>query len=120
LKPILFILMLTVTLCSQSVTIQYDDGEAPDTQIKLGVDGWFFTTRFTPPQTPVVLEEAQFYLSESNKADGFIFCIFDGSTEMPGMKLIDPVPIRAEQTGWNVIDLQSWNLSVDGDFFFFF
>ena len=110
------ILMLAGALLGQSeLVLQYDSGE-PEKSWTFGLDGWFFTTRFTPPES-VFLEKARFYIADTSNGATFHFSIYRAGEQEPAGMLVNKVPFRTKKLGWNEIDISEYGIQTDDDFY---
>jgi hypothetical protein len=110
------ILLLTMSLFPQSeYVLKYDSGE-PDKSWTFNLDGWFFTTRFTPIE-PVKLAKARFYIADTINGATFNFSIYRAGENEPGGAFLFREPMRVQSIGWNEIDLLDYNFRTDEDFY---
>jgi len=63
-KLFLILFAASVLLAQEEIVLKYDSGQA-DKNYTFGLDGWFFTTRFTPPEQ-VLLAKARFYIADTS------------------------------------------------------
>jgi len=99
---------------SESV-LQYDSGQ-PDQIWTFGLEGWFFTTRFTPPGN-VLIAKARFYIADTTNGATYDFSIYRAGDNEPAGALVNKVPMRVKKLGWNEIDLSAFNIQTAEDFY---
>ena len=110
------VFLLSLDLEAQSeIVLQYDRGET-DGMYTFGLDGWFFTTRFTPP-SEVQLRKARFYIPDTSNGATYHLSIYHDTGGEPAGAIVDKVPMRVKKPGWNEIDLTSFNVVKDQDFY---
>ena len=112
---LLFTLLTAALFARDEFILQYDKGFTGET-LTLNEDGWYFTTRFTPPAN-VLLAKARFYIADTSNGATFDFSIYQGGIAEPAEVLVDKVPMRAKKLGWNEIDLTSYHILRDYDFY---
>mgnify|MGYP006971759267 CR=1 FL=1 len=110
------IVLLATSLFTQSeYVLQYDSGE-PDKSWTFNLDGWFFTTRFTPPE-PVKLVKARFYIADTSNGATYDFSIYRAGDNEPAGALVFKEHLRASSIGWNEIDISRFDVQTDEDFY---
>ena len=110
--------ILTISLLAQEqITLVYDRGET-DGSLTFGLDGWYFTTRFTPPAEALV-EKARFYIADTSNGATYHLSIYHDTDGFPAGAIspVDKLPMRVKRLGWNEIDLTSYNVVKDEDFY---
>jgi len=115
----LYILLINLavgTLYGQTETVlQYDSGQVDKTWT-FGVDGWFFTTRFTPPGD-VLVAKARFYIADTSNGATYDFSIYRAGDNEPAGAWLNKVPMRTKRLGWNEINLTDYDIHVTEDFY---
>ena len=114
-KLFLILFAASVLLAQEEIVLKYDSGQA-DKNYTFGLDGWFFTTRFTPPEQ-VLLAKARFYIADTSNGATFKFSIYQAGDGEPAGVLVDKVPMRVKRLGWNEIDLTTFNIITADDFY---
>ncbi len=105
----------TAAFAQSEIVLQYDSGYADKTWV-FNTDGWFFTTRFTPPEE-VRLARARFYIADTGNGATFDFSIYRAGDNEPAGAIVDKIPMRVKRLGWNEIDLTSFNVMTAEDFY---
>lgn len=109
------ILAATALYGQSEILLHYDSGQA-DKSWTFGLDGWYFTTRFTPPEE-VWLAKARFYIADTSNGGTFDFSIYRAGDNEPAGALVNKVPMRVQRLGWNEIDLTSFQIQTAKDFY---
>ena len=113
---VLLVLTVHIQLVAQNeVVLSYDRGET-DGALTFGLDGWYFTTRFTPP-SEAQLRKARFYIADTSNGATYHFSIYNDSDGFPANAIVDKAPMHVKRLGWNEIDLTSFNVVKDEDFY---
>ena len=102
------ILLLFVTAAlslpaQEQIILEYDRGET-DGSLTFGLDGWYFTTRFTPP-AEALLEKARFYIADTSNGATYHFSIYHDTDGFPAGAIlpVDKIPMRVKKLGWNLL-----------------
>lgn len=92
------------------VELAYDDG-TPEV-ITNWTSGSIAAVRMTPPAGTWKIKTARYLLMGGGKVR-----IFEDDSGYPGRDLIEGILIESSQMGWNDIDLESYSIMVNGDFY---
>ncbi|RLJ01815.1 MAG: hypothetical protein DRP11_03845, partial [Candidatus Aenigmatarchaeota archaeon] len=99
---------------AEPTELVYDDGE-PTGGYYYEVEGTGSAVRMSSPFTPATVVGVCYYIA--NAEGSFIVRLFDDQDGMPGADLMTPLKVTPTDTGWLDVDLSSYNITVDGDFY---
>jgi subtilisin family serine protease len=100
----------------QTEVIAYDDGGASG--IYVWTAGIRVGVRFTPTAYPAKLDKGIFLLASASYPNTFNYYVYDGSDGTGPQNLLASGTTTIRGSGWHVVDLSSFNLTISsGDFF---
>ena len=105
----------TVLFAQSEYLLQYDSGTS-DKGWTFGLDGWFFTTRFTPPE-PVKLVKARFYIADTSNGASYDFSIYRAGDGEPAGAYVYKEHNKVRKLGWNELDISEYDIHTNEDFY---